>query len=384
VLLRPIRADPNTHGLRVSPRGDKVALQTNSAITIVDRSGARQTLALPGPTAVGQAWLPNGRALWVTAGPTDQDKWILQLGLDGSRREIFHAPGVYVLHDLARSSGAALLHHGVERADVRVKLRGESSERELPTGGQGGAVDVSFDGSEVVVLDQSKEAAYLYPARGGEPRFLEHVWAQSRLSPDGRSVLIGPRPGGTTARLVPIGAGETRELKVALSDPHVSFLDGDHAYWTAYEPGAPFRRGFVQDLSTGVLRPVTPEGVEPLWSPVVAGSVLGRRADGAFVWFPLDGGAPRPTGARASGQLFSLNTTPDGRWTFVNAGGIPARIERIDLVTGRRELWKTLGPPDLTGVVWMNPWVPTAPDGEAYAYTYARVLQDLWMISGLR
>jgi hypothetical protein len=68
----------------------------------------------------------------------------------------------------------------------------------------------------------------------------------------------------------------------------------------------------------------------------------------------------------------------------VNAGGIPLRIDRIDLVTGREEVWKTLGPPDLTGVTYMLDWVPMTPDGEVYAYTYLRVFQDLYLIEGLR
>src|SRR5262249_12166182 len=113
VLWRPIRTQPNTHGLRVSPRGDLVAIQTDESITEVDRGGRRRSLALPAPTAVGLAWVPDGKGVWVTVGLIDGDKPILQLGLDGSRREVFHAPGIYVLHDRARS-GDVLLHHGFE------------------------------------------------------------------------------------------------------------------------------------------------------------------------------------------------------------------------------------------------------------------------------
>jgi hypothetical protein len=79
-----------------------------------------------------------------------------------------------------------------------------------------------------------------------------------------------------------------------------------------------------------------------------------------------------------------VQTTPDGRWTFASVLGVPTRIDRIDLVTGRQEAWRSLGPPDLAGVVFMQPWVPMTPDGEAYAYTYLRVFQDLYLIEGLR
>jgi len=32
----------------------------------------------------------------------------------------------------------------------------------------------------------------------------------------------------------------------------------------------------------------------------------------------------------------------------------------------------------------MNPRVPMTPDGEAYAYTYLRVFQDLFLVEGLK
>jgi hypothetical protein len=64
--------------------------------------------------------------------------------------------------------------------------------------------------------------------------------------------------------------------------------------------------------------------------------------------------------------------------------GVPTQIDRIDLLTGRRNVWKSVAPPDLTGVVFMTPWAPMTPDGEAYVYTYLRVFQDLFLVEGLR
>jgi hypothetical protein len=238
----------------------------------------------------------------------------------------------------------------------------------------------------VIVGDQFKQGYYLHHVRGGDPVFLTHAQGPARLSPDGQWLLVGPTRGETTAKLVPIGPGEPRDLAVGkLQDSSFSFLDADHVYWRASEAGASSRRAFVQDIKTGALRPVMPEGVEPYWSPVVEGALLGQRADGTLVWYPLDGGSPRPTAARLQGKEVSLNTTPDGRWTFVNSGGLPVRIERIDLRTGRRELWRSLAPPDLAGVVQMGwPWISMAPDGEAYAYNYLRVSQDLYLMEGLK
>jgi eukaryotic-like serine/threonine-protein kinase len=389
VLVRPLPCCPSAHGLRVSPRGDKVALISSAAITIVDRSGGRRSFPIPARTPVGLAWVPRGDAVWVTSAEAELDRFILQVGLDGSRREILHGLGPYILHDVSKA-GAALLHHGFERTAIRAKPRGDT-EREVTGLKNSWAVDISHDGLQIVIEEAANDGIYLYPVHGGEAVLLTHVlpsWRVrgARLSPDGKWLLGGSMRAENAAELIPTGAGESRKLPFGKWEGLAfgSFLDAGHIYWDAYEPGGPSRRGFVQDIDTGAIRPVTPVGVSPVWSPVVEGAVLGRRADGMLVWCPLAGGEPRPTAARIPSGAFPLQTTPDGKWTFVNTGGLPMRIDRIDLMTGRQEVWKKLGPPDLAGVVYMSPWVPMTPDGEAYAYTYLRVFQDLYLVEGLR
>jgi hypothetical protein len=124
--------------------------------------------------------------------------------------------------------------------------------------------------------------------------------------------------------------------------------------------------------------------VKPLASQLVDGAVLGRRADLTLVWCPIAGGEARPTGVELPPDQYSLNTTSDGAWMYVGSSAVPHRIDRVNLVTGRREPWKVLGPPDLAGVVHM-PWLfSMKPDGEVYAYSYLRVFQNLYLVEGLR
>ena len=47
---------------------------------------------------------------------------------------------------------------------------------------------------------------------------------------------------------------------------------------------------------------------------------------------------------------------------------MPARIERVEVATGRRQLWKELRPADPAGVFGITSVVVT-PDGTSYAYT---------------
>jgi hypothetical protein len=62
---------------------------------------------------------------------------------------------------------------------------------------------------------------------------------------------------------------------------------------------------------------------------------------------------------------------------------LPTRVFRVELATGRRELWKQLSPPDPSGVMELLSIVPT-PDGKHYAYSLLRVLTDLYLIEGLK
>ena len=60
-------------------------------------------------------------------------------------------------------------------------------------------------------------------------------------------------------------------------------------------------------------------------------------------------------------------------------------VERIDLDTGQRTPWRTIQPEDATGILGMVPiYRLTRPDLDAYAYSYRRYLQDLFLFEGLR
>ncbi len=64
-------------------------------------------------------------------------------------------------------------------------------------------------------------------------------------------------------------------------------------------------------------------------------------------------------------------------------GGVPPRIERFELATGRKELWKTLAPPDAAGVFYVGPVLVTR-DGRFWAYSVNRTtLSELWQLTGL-
>ena len=69
----------------------------------------------------------------------------------------------------------------------------------------------------------------------------------------------------------------------------------------------------------------------------------------------------------AQGEVV-LGWTGDSSGLYVFARGeVPACIYRLDIATGRRRLWKELGPTDRAGVSLIN-YAVIAPDGRSYAY----------------
>ena len=67
----------------------------------------------------------------------------------------------------------------------------------------------------------------------------------------------------------------------------------------------------------------------------------------------------------------------------------PLTVYRLDVASGRRELWKRFAPPDLTGFLRYGPRIrgvgyAVTPDGRAYAYTYFTDQSRLTLIEGPR
>ena len=62
---------------------------------------------------------------------------------------------------------------------------------------------------------------------------------------------------------------------------------------------------------------------------------------------------------------------------------MPARVDRLDLQTGKRTLWKELIPSDPAGVETIGPILMT-PDAKTCIFGYHRMLADLYLVEGLK
>ncbi len=65
------------------------------------------------------------------------------------------------------------------------------------------------------------------------------------------------------------------------------------------------------------------------------------------------------------------------------SGNASFKVFRLDLATGKRELWREFVPPDQAGLTSFYNFTMT-PDGRSYAYSYLYAPADLYLISGLK
>ena len=162
------------------------------------------------------------------------------------------------------------------------------------------------------------------------------------------------------------------------------FPDGKRFLFLGNEPEHGVRL-FVQDVDGSAARAITPEGVSATqWEISPDGKLVaavGPDHNGYF--YPADGGDPRPIRGFSQGNT-PVSWSADGKSLFIyRAGELPAKIFRLDLATGEKQLWREIMPSDSAGITDIGPILIT-PDAKSYIYEYGRTLSDLYLVEGFR
>ena len=111
--------------------------------------------------------------------------------------------------------------------------------------------------------------------------------------------------------------------------------------------------------------------------------VAGIGPDQKGYLFPVAGGEPRAIPGFNSGEQ-PITFSSDNRFLYVyQPGELPARVDKVDLQTGKRVLWKELMPSDPAGVETIGPILIT-PDAKTCIFGYHRMLADLYLVEGLK
>jgi hypothetical protein len=111
--------------------------------------------------------------------------------------------------------------------------------------------------------------------------------------------------------------------------------------------------------------------------------VLPTRADGEFSIYPVAGGPAKAVpGTVPEDEI--IHWSADGRSVLIRrTGEVPARVERRDLSTGKRVLFRELAPPSRAGVLDVV-YIAFSDDERWYGYSYHRVLCRLSSVTGVK
>jgi eukaryotic-like serine/threonine-protein kinase len=377
--------------LRIAPSGDRLALFEGGSIIVLDRSGRKQTLASGLIETGSLVWSAAGDEIWFSGVRSYSEPALRAVSLSGAERVLLYAPPLQPLLILDRlGDDRALIVRHQRQHGLSCLAPGETQPRELGWLDFSMPEALSADGrtvvfGEVLSASGSTQVAYLRKTDGSDAIRLGDGYPED-LSPDGRSVLVGIRSLQPPRWVIlPTGPGEAMRLPggdfEALRE--ANFLpDGKRIVFGAVAPGRP-PRIYVQDLSDGGARPISPEGVVTAGLATPDGRFVLGWSQGRHTLYPVDEGAPRPLAALASGDG-PLQWSPNGRLLFVRRGNSwPPAIDRVDTDTGQRQLSRVVSPADPVGVDHI-PRILITPDGKSYCHDYLRWLSQLFIVEGLR
>jgi Tol biopolymer transport system component len=372
--------------VRVSPDGRFVAFidhplrgDNNGNVKVVDKDGK---VRLTGPFAIsGLAWSPRGDEIWSSGRDS-----ISATSLSGETRPVWNIPAGF-LRDVA-ADGRVLGAVKSSRREIVGVSAVDRVERNLTWLNWSFPKGISSDGKTLLFEEQNIQPQGVYLRKlDGSPAVRIGDGSSWGFSPDGRWVLTIRRDGERSQlALLPTGAGEPRQLPKTdiLAQAAAWFPDGRRILFSGNEPGHGSRL-FVQDISDGKPRAITPEGVGIRFDVVSPDgrSVVTTGADRRIAIYPIEPGEPRIVPGTEPDDI-PLRWTADGGSIFVyRPSAPPLRIEKVDVKTGRRTLWKEIRPPDPSGVEQVGP-AQITPDETSYVYSYRRALDELYLVNGLR
>jgi Tol biopolymer transport system component len=375
---------------RISPDGRRLAFAEHpqrgdslGRVVVIDMAGRRLFQSGITTSLVGLAWSPKGDEVWYAG------NGLQALAPSGKSRTVLSLLGFVMLRDVARD-GRILLTSSGRRREILGLGPGESSEHNLSWHDWSFPSDLSADGRTLLFDEQGAATgggeAYLAYVRktDGSPAVLLGKARSMSLSPDGRRVLAQSVSEPPELLILPTGAGTPRSVPIkGIALQWATWMpDGRHAVVRGSEGGRGVRL-YVVDTDTGQRRAFSPEGASQFGGGVSPdGKLVAAVApDRRIMLYPPDGGEPRAVPGIEPEEVV-IRWTADGRGLYVtHFSSIPVTVDRLDLATGRREPVRSFAPADSAGILNIGPALLSA-DGKSYVYSYRRILDDLYVVTG--
>ena len=186
--------------------------------------------------------------------------------------------------------------------------------------------------------------------------------------------------------VVPVKAGQPRAFPPDSLGQVIYgsfFPDGSRFVFEANEPGKGARL-YVQQVSGGAATPISEEGItySRLFVSPDARWVAALGPDSRVHLFPTAGGSSTVLSSSNPGDV-PAGWTSDSGSVYVASGGLPARIDRIDVATGSRTHLRDLAGVDGAGMVSRSA-ARVTPDGRTMTLGFSRILSTLYWIRDLK
>jgi hypothetical protein len=110
--------------------------------------------------------------------------------------------------------------------------------------------------------------------------------------------------------------------------------------------------------------------------------VAARDAAGKTALYSSHGIEPQPIPELDRGDHPFAWSEDGGSVYAFRHGEVPCTVYQLHLATRRKDVWKVLGPTDVTGVQHIGR-VQMTPDARSYAYGHVRQLSELFLVEGL-
>ncbi len=379
--------------LRISPKNGLLAFfeytdAGDYSIEVIGSGHPNQVLSTGWRRIGGLDWAPNGRELWFAGARTGADPGVYAVDLSSRERMLLQTGGIPILHDVA-ADGRLLLSSADSRLGMRCLTPESGGERELSWLDASSIKGISDDGNTVLFLELSygkgRSPAIYIRHTDGSPAFKLGYGTQAVLSPDGRWVACLQEETGTSQLvLLPTGPGEKKTLALGDIRPERFewFPDSDRILLVGSAPNQPVRT-YVLSLSGKKPTPITPAGVRASRVSPDAQAVVVISEDTIYIR-SLKTGEQTSLGPIEAGESV-ISWSADGRYLFIQhdtSENRSSKIIRMDVHSGKKEVWRELRPPDPGAYVFGQ--VCLTPDAKSYGFSYQRDLETLYLVKGVR